>query len=87
MSRGVRTVPGGLSIGCEDRVEFLVGRGGRDLGPAGGFEGLALGLEGLDGLQEGGALDDFLAVIGIGRRGGSELGLVAAQAGGEAAQA
>jgi hypothetical protein len=48
------------------------------------LEGFALGLKGLDGFQEGGAVGDFLAVVGIGRWGGSEGGLVAAQPGGEA---
>lgn len=42
-------------------------------GAAAGFEHLALGLEGLDGFEEGGLLGDFLAVVGIGREGGCEL--------------
>ncbi len=53
-------------------------------GAASCFEGFALGLEGLDGFVEGGALGDFLAVVGIGRGGGSEFGLRVAQPGGEA---
>jgi len=60
--------------------EFLNGNfvGG---GPTLDFEGVALGLE---GFQEGGAALDSGTVVGVGRRGGSELGLVAAQAGVEA---
>ena len=35
-------------------------------GAAAGVEGFALGLEGLDGFQEGGVAEDFLSVVGIG---------------------
>ena len=49
--------------------------------PALDFEGVALGFEGLEGFQEGGTLGDFVAVVGVGRRGGSEFCLVSVQAG------
>ena len=65
--------------------EFLDGDFARG-GATAGFEGLALGLKGLDGFQEGGAVADFLAAVGIGQWGGPEDGLVAAQPGGEAGE-